>query len=82
MEVYRSETQKAIKRFLRFNISFGGCVHSLDAALSSFIPRMHSEDLPALRSLMLANNEIMMKEMERRGQLESPPTDSERERWP
>jgi hypothetical protein len=40
---------------------------------------MHPEDLPALRALMLANNEIMVKEMERRRELEAPHTDSGRE---
>lgn len=79
METYKTETRKVIKRFLHFHVSFGGCVHALDAALSRLIPRMHPEDLPALRALMLANNEIMMKEMERRRELEAPRTDSGRE---
>ncbi len=66
METYKSETQRAIKRFLRSQISFGRCIHALDAALASFISRMRPRDLPALRALMLANHEVMMKEMDRR----------------
>jgi hypothetical protein len=69
MEVYKRETQKTIKRFLRFHLSFGGCIHALDAALARLIPRMNPEDLPALRALMLANNEIVVKEMKRRGEM-------------
>lgn len=79
METYKSETQKVIKRFLRFHLSFGGCVHALDSALARFILRMHQEDLPVLRALMLANYEIMVKEMERRRELETPHADSGRE---
>jgi hypothetical protein len=43
----------------------------LDAALEKLIPRLdparYQEELPSIRVLMLANNEIVMKEMERRG---------------
>jgi hypothetical protein len=56
------------------NVSFGGnalsprCIADLDAALADLIPKLKATDLPALRIEMLANNEIVMKEMERRGQ--------------
>lgn len=66
MEAYKSETRKVIKRFLAHRISFPDCLAALDAALASFIPRMHREELPALRAVILANNERVMKEMERR----------------
>ena len=66
MEAYKSETQKVIKLFLAHRISFPDCIAALDAALARFIPKMHREELPALRALMLANNERVMKEMERR----------------
>ena len=71
MEVYESETQEVLKRFLERRLSFADCIAALDAALAQLIPRMTSEQLPALRALMLANNDIVMKEMERRG----PPKD-------
>jgi hypothetical protein len=66
MEAYKSETRKVIKRFLAHRLSFPDCIAALDAALASFIPRMHREELPALRAVILANNERVMKEMERR----------------
>ena len=67
MEVYKRETQKTIKRFLDHRLSFPDCIAALDAALADFIPRLKGEQVEALRALMLANNEIVMKEMERRG---------------
>jgi hypothetical protein len=69
VEVYKSETQEIIKRFLARRLSFPECIAALDAALAGLVPRLRPEDLDALRSLMMANNEIVMKEMERRGPL-------------
>jgi hypothetical protein len=71
MEIYEHETRAVIERFLKHELSFPDCIAALDAALAQLIPRMTSEQLPALRALMLANNDIVMKEMERRG----PPKD-------
>lgn len=68
METYKSETQAAVKRFRRNDRSLPSCVSALDAAFARFIPRMKPENLDELRALMLANNETVMKEMERRGQ--------------
>jgi hypothetical protein len=73
MEVYERETQEIIKRFLARRISFPECIAALDAALSGLIPRLTGEELLRLRIVTLANNEIVMKEMERRG---SPSEDS------
>ena len=67
MEVYKRETQEVIKRFLGNRLSFPDCIAALDAALARFILRMTDEHLDALRAVMLANNEIVMKEMERHG---------------
>lgn len=67
MEIYERETRAIIERFLRRGISFPECIAALDAALAELIPRLTSGDLVPLRALMLANNEIVMKEMERRG---------------
>jgi hypothetical protein len=66
MKVFKSETLRVIARFLRRQVSFRGCLHALDAALDRLMLKMTQEDLPALRALMLANNEIVMSEMERR----------------
>jgi len=67
MEVYKSETREVLSRFLSRRITFPGCIAALDAALAGLLPRLRPEELPALRELMLANNDIVMKEMERRG---------------
>jgi len=67
METYEHETRAVIERFLRHELSFPECIAALDAALAELIPRLAGEQLGPLRALMLANNEIVMKEMERRG---------------
>jgi hypothetical protein len=63
-----------IKRFLAYRLSFPDCIAALDAALARFIPNLTGEEIAPLRALMLANNETVMKEMERRGQLHKIPT--------
>jgi hypothetical protein len=67
MEVYEREAAEVIRRFLARRISFPQCLAALDAALAGLIPHLTSEQLPRLRVVMLANNEIVMKEIERRG---------------
>ena len=67
MKVYKRDTHEIVNQFLGHRIGFADCIAALDAALAGFIPRMRPEDLPALRALLLSNNEIVMKEMERRG---------------
>jgi len=71
MEVYERETHAVIERFLKHELSFPDCIAALDAALAELIPRLTGEQLAPLRALMLSNNDIVMKEMERRG----PPKD-------
>src|ERR1700692_3214355 len=73
MEVYKSETREVIKRFLNHKLSFPDCVSALDAALANLTPRLTDEQFAPLRILMLENNDMVMKEMERRG---PPPFDS------
>jgi hypothetical protein len=70
MEAYERETRVVIERFLRHELSFPDCIAALDAALADLIPRLTGEQLVPLRALMLANNDIVMKEMERRGRPE------------
>src|ERR1700693_1498820 len=72
MEVYKSETKEVLSRFLGRRLSFPDCIAALDAALAGLLPRLRPEELPALRELMLANNAIVMKEMERRGKRKKP----------
>jgi hypothetical protein len=66
MEVYRKQTQKILKRFLEREIAFPECVAALDHALAKLIPKMRAEDLLSIRAVVLANNETVMKEMEKR----------------
>ena len=67
MEVYKSETREVIMRFFDHKLSFPECIAALDAALADLVPRLQDGQLPTLRAVMLTNNEIVMKEMERRG---------------
>ena len=66
MEVYKSETQEIVRRFLDRQINFADCIAGLDAALAGLITRLKPKQLPALRAVMLANNERVMAEMEQR----------------
>ena len=68
MEVYKSETREVLDRFLGHRLTFPACIAALDAALAGLLPRLRPEELPALRELMLANNNVVMQEMERRAQ--------------
>ena len=68
--LYESETSEIIRRFLAQKLTFAECISSLDAALAGMIPRLTGEQIKRLRIVMLANNEIVMKELERRGQPE------------
>ena len=72
MDVYKRETEELIRRFLDHRLSFPECIAALDAALADLTPTLTPEQLPALRALMLENNDMVMKEMERRG---PPPLD-------
>jgi hypothetical protein len=67
MEEYERETQEILKRFLERSLAFPDCIAALDAALAGLIPTLTGEQIPRLRVVMLANNEIVMKEMGRRG---------------
>ena len=67
MEAYKRETEKVIKRFLNHRLSFAERISALDEVLDDLHPTPTADELDALRSLILANNETVMKEMERRG---------------
>jgi hypothetical protein len=66
MEVYRKQTQKILKGFLEREIAFPECIAALDHALARRIQTLLPEELLNLRAVMLANNETVMKEMEKR----------------
>jgi len=67
VEVYESEANEIVRRFLAHKLSFPQCIAGLDAALAGLIPRLTAEQIERLRIVMLANNELVMKEMEKRG---------------
>jgi hypothetical protein len=67
MEAYETKTTEIVKSFLRHKLEFPDCISALDAALAGFIPRLTTEHIVRLRIVVLANNDIVMKEMERRG---------------
>jgi CRP/FNR family transcriptional regulator, cyclic AMP receptor protein len=67
MEVYKRETREVIKRFLNRRLSFDDCMGALDAALAGLTSRLTGEQIAPLRALILENNDIVMKEMQRRG---------------
>lgn len=67
MEVYRRECEEVVGRFLARRLSFPECISSLNDALADLVPRLKPEQLPVLREVMLGNNQIIMREMERRG---------------
>jgi hypothetical protein len=69
MEVYKGETKIVVNRFLRNRLSFPDCIAALAAALAGLVPRLTGEQIAPLRAIMLANNETVMKEMERRGSI-------------
>ncbi len=72
MEVFKTETRRAIRRFLSHRLGFHECVTALDAALAKLNSRLPGEQIAPLRALILENNDMVMKEMERRG---PPPFD-------
>jgi hypothetical protein len=74
MEVYERETRKIVRRFLALRLSFPDCIAALDAALAGVIPALTGDQIPRLRIVMLANNEIVMKEMGKRGSSEKTPS--------
>jgi hypothetical protein len=67
VDVYQSECREVIKRFVERRLSFPQCIVALDSALADLIPRLTGAQIAALRCLAAANNEIVMKEMEKRG---------------
>ena len=72
MEAYKRRTREVIKRFLNHRLSFSECMAALDAALADLTTRAAGEQIVSVRALVLENNEIVMREMERRG---PPPFD-------
>ena len=73
LESYKRQTRRTIIRFLDGRLSFPDCIVELEEALSQFLPNATAAEFSEMRALALANNEEVMREMERRG---SPPATS------
>jgi len=73
MDTFRSKTREAIKSFLDRKLSFPDCMAALNAALADLTPRLTGEQIGPLRVLIAENNDIVMKEMERRASLPFDP---------
>ncbi len=66
MEAYKRETQRVIQMFLEHEITFNECLYALDAALGDLLPVLRVEQRASLHDLILANEEIVTRERERR----------------
>jgi len=65
-KVYKGETGDIRHRFLGHRLTFPDRIAALDAALAGLIPKLTPEQLPALRAIVVSNNERVMKEMAER----------------
>ena len=59
-----------VTRFLRKKVSFPACVSGLADTLVRIKPQLKPENAEAIRVLVLANNELVIAEMARRGSVE------------
>jgi hypothetical protein len=66
MKQYQEASRVIVWRFLRHRLTFAQCIDLLDSALSDLEPRLAEAEMPALRALVLFNNDTVMLEMERR----------------
>jgi hypothetical protein len=73
VEVFKNETREILRRFLAGTLSFPKCILALDSAFAGIVPKLTPEHIAAVRALVRANNEVVMKEMERRGPPAAPP---------
>jgi hypothetical protein len=76
MQVFKNETQAIVEHFLNHRLNFSECIAALDAALVGLIPNLKREQLPELRTLMLANDERVMAEVEKRERQLNPESSS------
>ena len=66
MEAYRRETKEIIGWFRAGRISRSECESALNAALAGVLPRIGSEHLDVLRTVLVVNCEAVVDEIERR----------------
>src|SRR5580704_12187884 len=73
MEVYKDETSEILRRFRTHRLTFPQCIAAMDAALTGIMPKLTDEQIHSVREIILANNEAVTTEMERRGPQRSRP---------
>lgn len=73
IEVYRSQSERVIRRFLRYRLTAPDCLAALDANLNRLAPKVGPEDLEALQSVKVAGKRTVTTEMERRGRRRARP---------
>jgi hypothetical protein len=59
VELYKSECQEMLRRFLAHQLSYEQCVAALDAAISDVAPRLTSEQPASLREFTTGNRDII-----------------------
>ena len=64
--ISKSTQHEVLKCFLHHSFTFPECISALDSALAALIPNLKPSQLPDLGAVMLANNDRVMKEMEKR----------------
>ncbi len=66
VDAFKRETHELIEQFLDHRLTYPQCLFALDATFASLRPSPTAEELSSLRSLISANYELVMQEMERR----------------
>jgi hypothetical protein len=66
VDEYRRETQWILSQFLNNEITLEECTAALNAELANLAPRIRQACPVALRILITVNDEVVMKEVERR----------------
>jgi hypothetical protein len=66
VEAYKRETQRVIQMFLDHEITLAECRSALDTALGALLPTLRVEQRASLHDLILANEQVVIKERESR----------------
>jgi hypothetical protein len=73
MDFSKSETSDILRRFRTHHLTFSKCIIAMDAALTGVTPKLPGDQIHSVREIILANNEAVTTEMERRGPQRSRP---------
>ena len=70
MEVYKRETEEILKHFLNQEMGFPECIDALNAEFADVLTRLGGKELDSLRTLLMAYDDILTKEIARRANRE------------